>query len=121
MVQIESVTGLENLDAIARVSGVDGVFFGPADLSASLGLIGKPADSAVRSAIAAGIATVTRAGKAAGCLTGNNQAARDYLAQGATFVAVGVDTSLLVKAASELASSFKEARSSGTLASDSPY
>jgi 4-hydroxy-2-oxoheptanedioate aldolase len=42
LVQVESVTALDSLEAIASVPGVDGVFFGPADLSASMGLIGKP-------------------------------------------------------------------------------
>src|SRR5258708_1911097 len=81
LVQVESVAALENLEAIAAVPGVDGVFFGPADLSASMGLIGKPTDPAVQTAIAKGIATVLEAGKAAGCLSSDNQTARDYLAQ----------------------------------------
>jgi 4-hydroxy-2-oxoheptanedioate aldolase len=110
LVQIESVAALDNLEAIAAVPGVDGVFFGPADLSASMGLIGKPMDPAVQAAIAHGITTVTQAGKAAGCLTSDNQVARDYFAKGATFVAVGVDTSLLVKAASDLSALFKGPR-----------
>lgn len=42
LVQVETVQGLDNLSAIAAVDGVDGVFFGPADLSASMGLLGKP-------------------------------------------------------------------------------
>jgi 4-hydroxy-2-oxoheptanedioate aldolase len=121
LVQVETVTALANLEAIVAVPGVDGVFFGPADLSASMGLIGKPMDPAVQAAIARGIATVTKAGKAAGCLTGDNQVARDYLAQGALFVAVGVDTSLLVKAASNLAAAFKGVRSSDASKGDSPY
>ena len=37
MVQIETQEGLDNLDEIAAVDGVDGVFIGPADLSAALG------------------------------------------------------------------------------------
>jgi len=110
LVQVESVAALKALEAIAAVPGVDGVFFGPADLSASMGLIGKPNDPAVQTAIAQGIATVVKAGKAAGCLSSDNQTAHDYLAQGATFVAVGVDTSLLVKAASQLAAAFKGQR-----------
>jgi 4-hydroxy-2-oxoheptanedioate aldolase len=109
LVQVESVTALENLDAIAAVEGVDGVFFGPADLSASMGLIGKPTDPAVHDAIARGIATVRKAGKAAGSLSGNPRIAREYLAMGANFLGVGVDSSLLVKAATELAAAFKGA------------
>ncbi len=128
LLQVESVAALKNLEAIAAVPGVDGVFFGPADLSASMGLIGKATDPAVQAAIAQGIATVVKAGKAAGCLSSDHQIARDYLAQGATFVAVGVDTSLLVKAAAQLAAAFKGEShakgappAAGSPASDSVY
>ena len=107
LVQAESVNALANLEAIAAVEGVDGVFFGPADLSASMGLIGRPMDPAVQSAIALGFEAVLKAGKAVGCITGDQGVARDYLAQGATFVAVGVDTTLLMKAAGDLAAAFK--------------
>jgi 4-hydroxy-2-oxoheptanedioate aldolase len=107
LVQIESVAALDNVESIAAVPGVDGVFFGPADLSASMGLIGKPMDPKVQAAIARGIAAVAKAGKASGCLSSDNQFARSCLAQGASFVAVGVDTSLVVKAASELLAVFK--------------
>ncbi len=110
LVQVESVKGLRNLEAIAKVDGVDGVFFGPADLAASMGLVGRPSDPAVRGAIAEGIVTVKSAGKAAGTLTGDRQLAREYLAMGALFLAVGVDMTLLVTAATELAGEFKSVR-----------
>jgi 4-hydroxy-2-oxoheptanedioate aldolase len=108
LVQVESVTALDNLAAIAAVEGVDGVFFGPSDLSASMGLLGKPGDARVQKAIVEGIECVKRAGKAAGILTSDQKLAREYLAMGALFVAVGVDTSLLMKAARELAAAFKD-------------
>lgn len=107
VVQVESLEGLANLKSIAAVPGVDGVFFGPADLSASMGLLGKPADPAVQSAIREGIATVIKEGKAAGTLSSDAQMSRAYLAQGATFVAVGVDTTLVLRAATDLAAAFK--------------
>jgi len=110
VVQVESVKGLENLAAIAAVEGVDGVFFGPADLAASMGLLGKAADSRVGTAIVEGIKTVTKAGKAAGTLTGDRALAHEYLALGARFVAVGIDMALLSKAAFELAAEFKKRR-----------
>jgi 4-hydroxy-2-oxoheptanedioate aldolase len=109
LVQVESVRALQNLEAIAAVEGVDGVFFGPADLSASMGLIGKPMEPMVQAAIADGIATVKRSGKAAGALVSDIELARNYLAMGAAFVAVGVDTALLVRAAKDLLSAFKGA------------
>ena len=51
LVQVETTTGLANLAEIAAVEGVDGVFFGPADLSASMGLLGQPAHPDVVSAM----------------------------------------------------------------------
>lgn len=107
LVQVESANALRNLDAIARVDGVDGVFFGPADLSASMGKRGNPADPAVQKAIVAGIECVKRHGKAAGILASAPELARKYLGLGALFVAVGVDTTLLLSAATQLAATFR--------------
>lgn len=117
LVQVESVTALTNLPAIVAVEGVDGVFFGPSDLSASMGLLGKPGDARVQKAITEGIACVIKAGKAAGILTSDQKLAHEYLAMGALFVAVGVDTTLLMRAARELAAAFK---SSVTAPSSAP-
>lgn len=105
-----AVSALQNLDAIAAVHGVDGVFFGPADLSASMGLLGKPLDPAVRIAVLDGISRVKKAGKAAGMLSGDRTMAQEFLAAGALVVGVGADTTLLVKAAKALAESFKSER-----------
>lgn len=99
LVQAETTRALANVGEIAAVDGVDGVFFGPADLSASMGLMGQPAHPKVQRAIVDGIASVVNAGKAAGVLAVDPTVARTYLDAGATFVAVGVDTSLLVQAA----------------------
>ncbi|MGB6309169.1 MAG: 4-hydroxy-2-oxoheptanedioate aldolase [Steroidobacteraceae bacterium] len=119
LVQVESVTAMANLESIAAVEGVDGVFFGPADLAASMGLLGRPSDPAVQAAVIRGIAAVKAAGKAAGTLTADRKLAREYLANGALFVAVGVDTTLLVKAAKDLAAEFTGA--SAAAAGDGGY
>ena len=108
LVQVETLKALENLPDILQVEGVDGVFFGPSDLSASMGHIGNPGAPAVQQALADGIAMVRQAGKAAGILSADLTLARDYLDQGALFVAVGVDTSLLTRAARTLARKFKD-------------
>ncbi|WP_454828116.1 4-hydroxy-2-oxoheptanedioate aldolase [Paraburkholderia xenovorans] len=114
LVQVESVQGMQNLPAIAAVDGVDGVFFGPADLSASMGLLGKPGDASVREAIRNGIRIARSAGKAAGVLAPDSAIAADYLAAGATFVAVGTDTGLLSRAAADLAASYKQSAAMAT-------
>lgn len=107
LVQAETVEAMRNLPAIAAVEGVDGVFFGPADLSASMGFRGQSGHPDVQHAILDGIATVRAAGKAPGILATDPALAQRYLDAGALFVAVGLDTSLLVKAAKDLVQRFK--------------
>jgi 4-hydroxy-2-oxoheptanedioate aldolase len=107
LVQAESREALANLDAIVAVDGVDGVFIGPADLSASMGHLGNSGHAEVQAAIADAIARIGRAGKAAGILTPDETLARKYLDLGALFVAVGLDTNLLVRTTTALAARFK--------------
>ena len=107
LVQAETELSLRNLDAIAALEGVDGVFIGPADLSASMGHVGNPGHPEVQAAIADAIARIVKAGKAAGILTPDEALAQHYLELGATFVAVGLDTNLLAKTTSALAARFK--------------
>lgn len=119
LVQAETPLAMQNLQAIAATPGVDGVFFGPADLSASMGYRGQPGHPVVQKALLDGIATVRRAGKAAGILMADKKLAQTYIDAGALFVAVGVDTTLLVRAATELASSFRKPGATPS-AADSP-
>lgn len=107
LVQVENLTALQNLDEIAAVEGVDGVFIGPADLSAAMGHRGNPGHPDVQAAIEDAIARIRRAGKAAGILSADPTLARRYLELGCAFVAVGVDTSLLMKSLTALAGQFK--------------
>ena len=107
LVQAETATAITNLPAIAETEGVDGVFFGPADLSASMGYPGQPGHPAVVKTMLDGIATVRRAGKAPGILMTDPTEAQRYLDAGALFVAVGVDTLLLVGAARSLVQRFR--------------
>lgn len=108
LVQIETQEGLKHLDEIAAVEGVDGVFLGPADLSASLGHRGNPGHETVQNAIEDAIQRIQQSGKAAGILSADRQLAARYLTLGCTFVAVGVDTSVLMNSLKALASSFKD-------------
>lgn len=103
LVQVESASGMDNLASIAGTEGIDGVFFGPSDLAASMGLLGQSGDTRVQHAIRGGIATVRALGKAAGVLTVDLELARRYSDSGATFIAVGLDTGLLVQSATDLA------------------
>ncbi|MGH8787738.1 MAG: aldolase/citrate lyase family protein [Cupriavidus necator] len=107
LVQVETHQAMDHIEQIAAVDGVDGVFIGPADLAASMGYLGQAAHPQVKAAIEAGIAAINRAGKAAGLLCTDEALARHYMALGACFVAVAVDTSLLLRAASGVAKRFR--------------
>ncbi len=108
LVQIETREAVKNLDAILQVEGVDGVFIGPADLSADMGFAGNPQHPEVQRTIDDAIARIRAAGKAPGILMANKALAQRYLEAGALFVAVGVDTTLLARAAEALANEFKQ-------------
>lgn len=111
IVQIESLRGLEALDEIVRVDGVDAVFVGPSDLAASMGYLGQPGHPEVRAAVERAIRKIAAAGKAAGVFSADPALAASYLALGASFLLVGVDALLLRNAAASLAEKFKSAKS----------
>ena len=106
LVQIETREAMKNLPQILDVEGVDGVFIGPADLSADMGYAGNPQHPEVQAAIEQAIVQIREAGKAPGILIANEQLAKRYLELGALFVAVGVDSTLLARAAEALAARF---------------
>jgi 4-hydroxy-2-oxoheptanedioate aldolase len=98
IVQVETVTGIENLAAIAQTEGVDGVFIGPADLSASMGLVGQMEHPEVDAVISEAIRSLVAMGVPAGVMALNPETAKRYIALGASFVSVAVDLVLLAKA-----------------------
>jgi 4-hydroxy-2-oxoheptanedioate aldolase len=107
LVQVETRAALDELEAIAAVDGVDGVFIGPSDLSASLGHIGNPAHPEPQQAMQDAVTRLKKMGKPAGILTGNEDEIRRYISWGYTFVAVGSDIGLLGRGADMLAKKFK--------------
>ncbi len=107
LVQVETAAALLEIEEIAGVEGVDGIFIGPSDLAADLGHLGNPSHPEVQAAIAAGGARIRAAGKAAGILTSDPTAAARYLELGFTFVAVGSDAGILPPGAAALASQCK--------------
>ena len=116
IVQAETVTAIENLEAIAATPGIDGVFIGPSDLSASMGHVGNVAHPEVVETVGNALRTIRGAGKHAGLLCLDPAMVAHYEGCGANFVGVGVDTLLLGNAARHLA-----ARCKGDDASDAGY
>ena len=108
IVQIETRSACAQIEAIAAVEGIDGIFIGPSDLAADLGHLANPRHPEVQAAIADACARIRAAGKGAGMLTGDPDEACRYLAAGFTFVAMGSDAGVLASATAKLANMGKE-------------
>jgi len=106
VVQVETREALAEIEAIAAVGGIDGIFIGPGDLSTAMGHVGKPGHPEVQAAIHDAITRIRAAGKPAGILTGDEAQARQYIDWGCTFTAVGADIALLARASEQLAARF---------------
>jgi 4-hydroxy-2-oxoheptanedioate aldolase len=107
LVQVENRAGMEALDDILAVEGVDGVFIGPADLSTDMGYAGNAAAPEVRDVISDAIDLIREAGKAPGILGVSEDAVQTYSDMGAQFLAVGIDVLLLTQAARALSARWK--------------
>jgi 4-hydroxy-2-oxoheptanedioate aldolase len=107
LVQVETAQALASVDEIAAVDGVDGVFIGPSDLSASMGHLGQPTHPDVRSSIENAIGRILAAGKAPGILCVDETLARRYLECGVRFAAVGVEATILAQGTRAVAARYK--------------
>jgi 4-hydroxy-2-oxoheptanedioate aldolase len=108
LVQAETRKSLANLEAIAEVEGVDGIFIGPNDLSADLGYLGNWQHPEVWKVMEDAAKRIRKAGKAPGILVGEADGQR-CLDAGFLFVAVGADTGMLVRGSDALSAKFKKA------------
>jgi 4-hydroxy-2-oxoheptanedioate aldolase len=107
LLQVETKRGLENLERIAGVEGVDGIFIGPGDLSAALGYLGQANHPEVVKTIDEAIRRIKDVGSAPGILTGDPELAQHYIELGCLFAAVGSDVGLLANGAEQLARRFR--------------
>ncbi len=107
IVQIEERLGLQNIESIAAVDGVDALFIGPSDLAASLGHLGDARHPEVRAAIEDAMKRIARTGKAPGILAPVEADARHWLGLGCVVLAVGGDLFLLAQQSAELARKYK--------------
>jgi 4-hydroxy-2-oxoheptanedioate aldolase len=108
LVQVETKTALKEIEAIAAVEGVDGIFIGPSDLAADFGHLGNPKQSNVQAAIAEAAKRIRAKGKSAGTLSGNADDVEALFELGYNFVAVGSDVGILARNAEALAARFRK-------------
>lgn len=107
IVQLESKPGFDAIEQIGAVDGVDGLFIGPNDLAASVGLLGKSTDPLVEAMIADGVTRIRQTGKSAGILNFVPSQARALLRSGVSFIAVGSDAGILARRSEALLAEVK--------------
>lgn len=107
LVQIESPAGLAELEAIAAVDGVDGVFLGPADLAAALGYFGQPGHPEVSRVVEDALSRIRAVDKPAGVYCADPIIAARYRELGASFFLIAADTILLRTAADAQVARFR--------------
>lgn len=105
-VQIESHTAVGNVEAIAATEGLDGIFLGPSDLAASMGVLGQQDHPDVVGAVLSCIAAANRAGTKVGVNAFVPALAEQYLQAGADFILVGADVQLLARGSEQLAGTY---------------
>ena len=105
-VQIETADAVAAVHEIAAVDGVDGLLVGPADLAASMGMLGQQNHPEVVAAVVSVIAAGAAAGKPVGVNAFDPSTADGYVAAGAAFVLVGADVTLLARSSEGLADRF---------------
>ncbi len=105
---IETRAGLENVDAIAAVDGVDVIWLGHFDLTNFLGIPGQFSHPAYREAVKRIAAAAKKHGKAAGYMAADQALGHEYLGHGYRMLATGTDQGLLQKAIGQLISTWKK-------------
>ena len=109
LVQIESREGIDSIDEICKVDGVDGIFVGPSDFAAALGHLGNPSHADVQSSMRKVFDRAKANNKPIGILAPVEADARRYIEMGASFVAVGSDLGVFRMATQALRDKFAAA------------
>jgi len=107
LLQLETRHAVEQAEAIADVDGIHGIFFGPGDIAADIGKVGKPMDAEVWALIKPAAQKLIAKGILVGTLVLDPAFATELLNEGFSFVACGTDASLLAKASDHLLATVK--------------
>lgn len=102
ILQIESRAGLDAIEDIAAVEGVDALFIGPGDLAGALGHLGDSSHPTVQAVISDALIRMQKAGIPAGIFAASAEDAKRYAAMGATMISIGTDIGLLAVGAARL-------------------
>ena len=109
ILQLETAAAIAQAVEIGTTDGVSGIFFGPADIAADIGLLGQPLHEDVWALIKPAAQALIEKGVPVGTLVNDTAFAAQLLNDGFTFVACATDTMLLAKACDAALSSVRAA------------
>lgn len=107
LLQVETRAAVGLASQIAAVQGCDGVFFGPADIGADMGILGQPTHPDIWEFIMPVAKRLMAEGIPVGTLVADTKLARRLLDEGFTFVACGIDASILSRGVDALLGEMK--------------
>ena len=93
-IQVEGLEGVQKLEEIVRVDGIDIVFLGPYDLSQAIGIPAQVWDPRVRDRMAQAVTTITAAGLTAGTYADFPEGARHWIGTGVRYMCLSVDAGI---------------------------
>lgn len=95
IVQVENTPAIDAIPAIAAVEGIDMIFIGPRDLSATLGKLNQFDDPEVRGQIDRAAKAILASGKFLGSIAASGKVAKEMASRGYRFLIPGSDMTLL--------------------------
>ena len=101
-VKVESGVGIDNVDEIASVPGLDAIIIGPGDLSATLGIPGQMDHPDLTHAIEKMLAATKRHGIAGGPHVSTPEEAAYWVERGATFMSLNYDGAMLLETSQQM-------------------
>jgi 2-keto-3-deoxy-L-rhamnonate aldolase RhmA len=107
MIQLETPAAIAKLEEIAAVDGVDALFMGPGDLSASMGVIGNVADAKVQAALKDAAARARAVGKPIGIVGPTPEMVGQFIDWGYSYVAVASDMGMMMRQANAMITALK--------------
>lgn len=102
LIQLETVQAVDRALDVATVEGIDGIFFGPADIGADMGILGNPMHEDIWALIRPAARKLMERGMPVGTLVSDPDFAAQLLNDGFSFVACGSDAGLLARGADNL-------------------
>ena len=108
---VEDTVGLQNLDEILEVPGLDLVYLGIYDISQAVGYPGQVEHPAVLDTVSSAVARVNAAGKAAGAVSRDAEHLRWLLRTGFRYISYLCDTALVAQRARAVRGEFEQAMS----------